>query len=267
MIGYTPFVTDIELFENTVRCFTVAGPRRDLRGKFVSFRVPEWQNGFMAPVFLRPGRVPTPKDLTALERRHSSIRNSSPYCAKFPYFNLLQLGRPDRVRQARQAAREQGWEPSAPLTFNVWTAQTRLHLPANLELVVGSYRNRSTRIEATGLINDVFGLQPSFMRAFTKVLLRASATSHITTIRTRAGKPCATGIVATWRDHALFLSGCVAPRYRNRGLWHSLVAARQAVSASHGATFWLTVTRNPHIAGKSTRHFKADAWSKKATTA
>jgi len=47
----------------------------------------------------------------------------------------------------------------------------------------------------------------------------------------------------------------VLPRFRGRGLWKTLVGARQALSGFDGAKRWFMTTDNGRIAGKADDSF------------
>ena len=75
-------------------------------------------------------------------------------------------------------------------------------------------------------------------------------------IYSSTGKLAASGSVFSKGEYAYLFAGGVMPRYRKKGLWKCLLAARQAITVGQGVKYWLYTSGNPFIHQKGDVVFK-----------
>jgi hypothetical protein len=206
---------------------------------------PSWPISAASPVFAG-ARPPSGKNLKTLEAWFSRRGVK-------PYFSVL-AGTDPALRPFTKAARANGWDLDALRTVNVWNTPLPFEGRLGDEILFGDFFDPRVQRPFRRVSREVFGKKPGMFDRIERYQRELKAASRLVIV-TRRGTAIAAGSVVTAGSSAQLLAGAVLPRYRGRGLWKTLVGARQALSAFDGAKRWFLVTDNERIAGKSNESF------------
>lgn len=240
------------MLDDLMNCFTGLGKKSTECGpKFRCAYVRGWFNAFYSPVFLMPGSRIRSADLRRVEDSFLKNVTDGRHDWRFPYFSVFDDKSAYDISGIRKIVEEEGWTERKKATVNIWREPIRWQLPVDMSAYVGDYLLPELNRECFTLMSRNFGMSQAFVKAFNRMLCSSSASVQAVVIKNRSGRAVACGQTLTIGAYSTLYSGCVDSRYRGRGLWHTLVGMRQAISFEAGARFWVTVTMNPFIAGKS----------------
>lgn len=179
------------------------------------------------------------------------------------YINLLGVDSGDQAHRAIATARKLNWDVDLrPNTLNVWESRRPLSLAKSFHLVIGRYFDKAVYRGFRKTMVENFGTKPKFMRELDIMMRGIDERVRTVLLYHETGKIAAGGLVATNLHGAFLFCGSVGKPYRGKGLWNSLVAARQLVSACQGAKCWITTTRTKRILGKGEFSFPLAVISK-----
>lgn len=198
-------------------------------------------------------------DLSQLEKAFQKHKPTSPLESKAPFICELEG---QLSPSSRKLLIQSNWIRSTDFSkHNIWKKQIPLELPSKYSVSFFNYDNSAEFEEHEKLVTKCFKstVLTSYLK---KCLKRLSVDSATVNIRSANGVICATGSVIWSKGYGGLFSGCVHPRFRSRGLWNCLVAARQAISSSHGVKAWSLNTATKEILNKGDISIPFYTWRK-----
>jgi hypothetical protein len=209
----------------------------------------------MSPVFPPPGKLSS-RHLLEAERLFATFPKHHPYDSKFAYINLLGIPTSLRLKTFLQGAKFAGWTQQPTKTaLNYWNVRTPLNIPRQFSITTGRYFDPNLYRPFRKTMKQNFGTTPGFMKELDAMMKTIEPRVRTVTLIHRGGSVAAAGLVATRGEFSYLFCGSVSKAFRSRGLWHSLVAARQLISETQGANFWITTTSNPRIMNQGNGSF------------
>ena len=173
--------------------------------------------------------------------------------SNFAYFSLL--GEEKEHRAVIEKAARHGWRLDTRINYSCLYYKVRgLDLPENFEMRVGESGSKSMMNDSTLIREKVFKMNSKTSYEVLKSLKQLKGLS--VTIYSSTGKLAASGSVFSKGEYAYLFAGGVMPRYRKKGLWKCLLAARQAITVGQGVRYWLYTSGNPFIHQKGDVVFK-----------
>ncbi|PJB24283.1 MAG: hypothetical protein CO113_14585 [Elusimicrobia bacterium CG_4_9_14_3_um_filter_62_55] len=242
--GYNTRVNSIRNYR--VFCDRIAGQwkSRPAAG-LTAYACPFWLDTHVSPVFAGAA----PPSARALEQLEAWFKKRK----ADPYFSAL-AGRGPELAACTKAARRSGWDLDVLETVNVWETPKPFEGRLGDEILFGDYFDPRLHRDYRSITKQVFKLDNAFMDRLARYERAVRCDVRLVVIK-RGGRAIATGGVATAGASAELFGGAVLPRFRGRGLWKTLVGARQALSGFDGAKRWFMTTDNGRIAGKADDSF------------
>lgn len=202
----------------------------------------------MSPIFSLKKNIST-KDLVALEKYFATTKNQaqgpfenhSPRLAVFEdsYYNLQSI---DRRMQ------KQGWQKhSGAYWLNVWKQPLPVKIPKGFYFKAGPYFEKALYKDFRKMMRENFGTSLKFLRELDKMHRLIQDQLRSVVIYNSKSQPVGAGLVATGSKGSFLYCGSINKKYRRKGLWKLLVAARQSISNSGPDHMWATSTFNPNI--------------------
>jgi hypothetical protein len=231
-------------------CYAGLGERGSLKSRKLSFfDAPYWRNPVISPIFL----TETPKstrEFKILESWFKSHSPVSPYDVSAPYLSILKHPQV-QLSTVRELAKQAGWDSQKTKEVRVlyWEKPQLLALPSSVHLEAGSVLNKRLLFFFKEALFENFKRNDysKFWRALHRLLMERAQWTTIVRLVNQKGDTIACGLVSHRETEAYLFCGSVNRRYRNKGYWRHLVAARQAVSYSNGARNWVLETSNPYL--------------------
>jgi GNAT superfamily N-acetyltransferase len=237
------------IFKPLHKCYQVIGKDAPLpSSRFWHFEIPNWENYLMSPILSREAAGAAEFERTLRHWEHHLALSSTP-----PYWTFFGKLSPTESR-IRTELKKRGWAEFRPgRQGNLLTRKLPLDLPRGFRLDIGLPTERAyfREFESSGAVN--FNTGDAFHQRFMPLFRAYPDRFRLVLIRNREGKPAASGIVANHAGYGFFLSGAVYPRYRGKGLWRQLVAARQATDENTHT--WYYFTTNPLLKNRGSLRF------------
>jgi hypothetical protein len=197
-----------------------------------------WGNPVMSPVFpssieLKVGHL---EDVDSIFKK---LRKNHFYDSKFAYLNSLV--KPSK--QFQKSAKEINWEIfDSTSTLNYWDKKNPLKLSKEYSIWSGHYFEPKIRKLFRQEMKKNFPLNNFFMKELEAMIKLKESNIRTVLIMHKSGVVAASGLTATHNKSCFLFCGSVNKRFRGKGLWKNLVAARQIISETQGAAFWVTTT-------------------------
>ncbi len=204
----------------------------------------------MSPVFVRANGL-SKTHLLGAEKLFASLSRFHPYDSRFAYINLLGKDSSPIVKAAFKTAKDAGWgvNPNRA-SLNYWEERLPLDLPKSFSIISGRYFDRNLYKPFLRTMKQNFEVSAGFMKELDAMMKRIEPRIRTVALIHRSGKVAAAGLSATRDGRCFLFCGSVSKPFRGKGLWRQLVAARQMISETQGAAFWITTTTNPRIVDK-----------------
>ena len=226
-----------------------------------------WMNPVMSPAFLQVDDA-AKKDFEAIAKHFlkGKSRGSFPYDSAQPYLNFIPKTK-SHLSRAKTLSASLGWEhlPRQDC-LNAWDKALPLELPKNYYFASGRYFERPIYRAFLKTMQENFKSTPKFMIELNHMIKGIEPNLRTVIIYHSSGQIAGAGLVSTANGTSYLFCGSIMKRHRGKGLWRSLVAARQLVSLAQGSRFWITTTGNPLITKKGQYSFQVHRFFMKVAT-
>jgi len=242
------------------RCYEGLGAQTYIRNADISyFLCPFWRNSVMTPIFINQTQFDS-KLLVMIENYFKRNIFKDPFCSNMPYLNLVQDSYFD-LNKIRVQVKNGGWNyrQKNPMWVCVWEKPMPLQIPKGYSFRVGKYFDPELYKDFHKIMRETFMSSDIFMANLDKLHRKINQNVHLVIIYNSKSIAVGGGLVASGKHGSYLYCGAISKRYRRRGLWKFLVAARQSVSMKSLDHAWVMTTRHLHLT-------KSSDWSRKMLT-
>ncbi|MNT01134.1 hypothetical protein D3C72_1355880 [compost metagenome] len=121
-------------------------------------------------------------------------------------------------------------------------------LPKGYSFKVGRYFDKAVYKDFVKMMKENFKTSKQFQSELDRMHRTIEENLLTVVIYNSKSKAVGAGLVVTGADRASFLyCGSISSKYRRKGLWKLLVAARQSASNTGSGHIWATTTFNSNI--------------------
>jgi hypothetical protein len=246
-------------------CYSALGePIEGLKREFGHYHCWLWRNDTMSPVIPLLPRLKK-SSLKSLELHFKKAVVKGAFEDRSPYLNLINDGYHD-VPGSLQLLEAEGWTKLESKSVLFWQKQSSLSVPKGIRIEAGRYFDQKLHRDFALSLKENFGIDELFMKDLDRMHRRIESRVALVVLYSVRGSketPVGAGLVATHNCASYLYCGSISKSYRSKGLWHVLIAARQAVSSSGDGHVWLTTTHNLRIENKGDLNFEMMRFRKK----
>ena len=209
-----------------------------------------FRNPTIAPIFLTKKKLST-QNLADIEQHISDNPLNAKYDTNTAHISVIKD--PYFGSDVKAVLKSSGWKNSTKSQgwINIWTEATKLEIPNGFYFKVGHFFEPSLHRDFCKMQRLNFGTDRKFDAEFDRWHRTLGKEIMLVVIYNSRNKPVGAGLVAKGGNQTSFLySGSIDKRYRNKGLWKLLLAARQSLSNTGSGHLWVLFSRNPHISRK-----------------
>ncbi|MBY0413445.1 MAG: hypothetical protein K2Q18_04740, partial [Bdellovibrionales bacterium] len=221
----------LESINQILDCYSSLGKKKNKIGKsFEGYNCHLWYNEVMSPIFITNPKIWT-KDLKKIEAHFNKPIPKSKYSRKFPYFDLLTVGKKRVDPKLIRSLKAQGWNTAhKDNSLNLWRSPIPLELPKGVQVKFGNYFDKEMYPHFLKTMKINFKCDTFFMNSLNK-MIKTIDQEVFTVLVYKNGKVAGAGLVSVKNSGAFLFCGSIYKAYRNKNLWKVLASARQAVSA------------------------------------
>jgi hypothetical protein len=248
-----------ELKKHIYLCYSGLGPEMVAFKKFaLGYRSKRWLNSTMSPIWIGP-RVQS-RDLKRIEKWFSNTKQLGPYEGK-NYFNAL--GNGHLTSSSKALLKKQGWgKRKGKSILLYWNRPLNLRLPTNAYWIAGRPTDKQLwPMFAKELVKN-FGSSRLFLTELKKLVVDVRHRTQLVLLVRGKRDIIGSGLVTTGNGHAFLWCGSINKKWRSKGFWRQLVAARQLASMTDGAAHWVATTSNSRIMKASRQRFQVISYVK-----